>query len=275
MVPNEGRRLIMGKTFIIAEAGSTWNWTSDCSLSRRRAMKMVQIAYHAGADAVKFQWCSNPGRMEQRRNVPAGSYGMLAWPEPWHGLLRDFASELGIEYMCTVYLPEDVARIDPYIRRHKVASLELMDGLMWHEIGKTTKQVVCSFGAVGEHDMLKRPFCDNECVWLQCTASYPCSPDHVNLGVLRGDTCFDGLSDHTGNVVTGALAVAAGATMLEVHYRLDETPRNNPDFPHSHSPERLREYIANVRLAETMIGDGIKKVEPSEVAILKHRVVTT
>jgi N,N'-diacetyllegionaminate synthase len=73
-------------------------------------------------------------------------------------------------------------------------------------------------------------------------------------------------------VLTGALAVACGATIVEVHFRLDETRKDNPDFAHSLSPGNLTTYIANIRKAERMLGDGVKKVEASEVPMLQHRV---
>jgi sialic acid synthase SpsE len=60
--------------------------------------------------------------------------------------------------------------------------------------------------------------------------------------------------------------------IVEVHFRLDETRRDNPDYPHSLSPADLAVYIANIRKAEVMLGDGIKKIESCERAMLQHRV---
>ena len=56
-------------------------------------------------------------------------------------------------------------------------------------------------------------------------------------------------------VCYGALAVAAGATIIESHIRAEDTDPNNPDFLHSlsASPKALfayAEYVENLRLAE-------------------------
>ena len=114
---------------------------------------------------------------------------------------------------------------------------------------------------------------------LLCTSSYPAPLNTLNLNVLHthlacagNPKVFHGLSDHSGDLLTGALAVACGAEIVEVHMRLDETRPENPDYVHSHSPAGLKQYIAAIRKAELMLGDGIKKIEQSEEPMLKHRV---
>jgi sialic acid synthase SpsE len=127
--------------------------------------------------------------------------------------------------------------------------------------------------------------------FLQCTCAYPAPLSAVNLQGMKnwyanegnrfGNTqeriAFHmiGLSDHTGDVLTGAVAVGAGAEMIEVHFRLDETRKDNPDYLHSHLPSALIEYVTNIRKAEIMMGDGIKKVEKCEEQLLRHRVFTS
>jgi sialic acid synthase SpsE len=60
--------------------------------------------------------------------------------------------------------------------------------------------------------------------------------------------------------------------MLEVHFRLDDTSPDCPDYPVALSPAELTEYIRLARLAHTMRGDGVKRPQPSELANMKHRV---
>jgi N,N'-diacetyllegionaminate synthase len=107
---------------------------------------------------------------------------------------------------------------------------------------------------------------------LHCVSGYPTPLEQVNLTVLRRWWC-DGFSDHTANPLTGALAVAAGAKVLEVHFRLDETATDNPDYPVSLSPGGLRSYIYLARRAAEAMGDGIKRVMPSEEKNRRHRYV--
>jgi sialic acid synthase SpsE len=81
-----------------------------------------------------------------------------------------------------------------------------------------------------------------------------------------------GLSDHTADPLTGALAVALGAKWVEAHVRLSDTDPANPDFPAALGPGGAKLYVANVRKAEAMLGRGDKRPDPAEAAMLKYRV---
>jgi N,N'-diacetyllegionaminate synthase len=117
---------------------------------------------------------------------------------------------------------------------------------------------------------------------LACVSAYPAPIDDLHLRRFRPSrdrhvpTC--GLSDHSpaGELLTGALAVAAGAMMLERHLRLDDTDPENPDAPHACSPAQFRGYVELVRLAERALGPrdvpSTGTVMPSETAMARYRV---
>jgi sialic acid synthase SpsE len=110
---------------------------------------------------------------------------------------------------------------------------------------------------------------------LHCVAAYPTPASQMNLSAIKYPGLLRcGLSDHSGDLLTGALAVACGAEIIEVHFRLDETRKDNADFAHSHDPWSLGEYVAAIRKAELMLGDGVKKIEACERDIVKHRVLS-
>ena len=267
------------KTFVIAEAGSTWRIGAKQKLHLAYAKKCIRVAKAAGADCVKFQWCSQPGLMAERRHMKnVGAYSLLAWPAEWLPSLAAECEEAGIEFLCTVFIPADVPCIAPFVRRFKIASLEAMDLELFEACERHQKPIILSTGAL-DHATL----CDLDSQvgsnaygvkLLQCTAAYPCPLNHLNLAMLKPGKfrMVHGLSDHSGDVMTGALAVACGAEIIEVHFRLDETRADNPDFQHSHIPKGLASYISNIRKAERMLGDGIKKVEACEAPMLQHRV---
>ena len=252
----------MSHTTVIAEIGSAWRFGER---QLENAYSAIRLAKSCGADVIKFQWTSNPRKMEQRRNVPAGSYNILAWPQDWLPNMASAARTAGIEFLCTVFLPEDVAIMNPYVQRWKVASLENQSKDLFEVMIATRKEIISSFGATAPieeeygHKM------------LHCTAAYPAMPESLNLLAIK---CFNysGYSDHSRDVLTGAIAVACGARIIEIHFKLNSTPLDNPDFPHSLWTHELVEYIRNIRKAELMLGDGVKKVEKCEEWALKHKV---
>ena len=269
---------------VIAEVGSTWNWMANQKKNLEMGMHAIDMAADAGANVVKFQWTSNPVKMAERRRIQVPSaYHELNWPKEWHQKFYEYAQRVGIEYACTVYVPEDVEVIDPYVQRYKIASLEALARDMWDAVRQkdrqTKKPILCSTGTMDLSDYNNAysliPF-GADVSFLHCVAAYPAPVEDMNLFCLhigKADIPFEGLSDHSGHLLTGALAVAAGASVVEVHMRVDRTPKDNPDYPHSHSPARLKQYISNIHLAEAMMGDGFKKVTQSEVAMAQHRVM--
>lgn len=250
------------KTFVIAEIGSAWRFGKN---HLGNAVAAVSTAKWAGADAVKFQFTSNPRLMEQRRNVLSGSYDILAWPEEWIPAIKQQCDAMGIEFMCTIFINEDVEKLSPYVKRWKVASLEAECDDLLGAMGGTRKPVIISLGAFGY--VFVPPLM--QASTLHCTAAYPAPLAELNLKAIRG---YSGYSDHSCNVLTGALAVACGASIIETHFRLPDTPADNPDFAHSHPPDSLKIYIDNVRKSEVMLGNGIKIVEKCEEWALKHKV---
>jgi N-acetylneuraminate synthase/N,N'-diacetyllegionaminate synthase len=97
-------------------------------------------------------------------------------------------------------------------------------------------------------------------VLLHCVSRYPAPIGSINLRVIRAlHEAFGvpvGLSDHTTSTRTGALAVAAGACVLEKHFTLDRGAAG-PDHAMSLAADELAAYVAAVREAESALGDGV------------------
>ena len=270
------------KTFVIAEAACTWYMGKSAKNHLSKMIKCIHVAKQCDADICKFQFTSAPAMMAERRHITnLANYYRLAWPVEWFPLLAAECEHVGIEFLCSVYLPQDVPTIAPFVKRFKIASLEAMDLELFEACEQQRKPIILSCGAMSYEDLdgvvSSVGSCEQDIKLLHCVAAYPAPINQMNLGVFRSVhgspfSAMSGLSDHSGDPLTGALAVACGAEIVEVHFRLDETRADNPDFQHSHSPKGLASYISNIRKAERMLGDGIKKVEACEAPLLQHRV---
>lgn len=256
----------MEKTFIIAEVGSAWVWEEFNDATIKRGIEAIEIAASCGADMLKMQWTSSSARMAVRRSVGDPSvYARLQWPREWMPIFANEAENKKIEFGATCFLPEDVETLNPYVKRWKVASLECENDALINAMEATGKPVIISSGAMGFNLV---PALLGASI-LHCTAAYPAPLEQLNLRAIK--SC-SGYSDHSRNKLTGAIAVACGAKIVEVHFKLFHTPIDNPDYNHSLYEPELRQYIANIRQAELMLGDGTKKVEKCEEWALKHKV---
>jgi len=258
------------KTFIIAELATTWHVRPTDRYAIFAFNDLVQQCSAVGVSAIKVQWVSDSKRMAARRHFDGDPYAYLNWPQYWMKDMAARCADLGVEWMCTAFLPGDVAIIDPYVKRHKVASLENDDTALLGACYGTGKPMLVSYGCSNSVPC----FAARNVYRLHCVAAYPAPADQLQIAVLRYNR-FEGFSDHSADVRTGMLAVACGAKYLEVHVRHDLTPPSNPDYGHSLTVEQLRTYVENVRWVEAALGDGIKKVEKCEEPLRQHRVIST
>jgi sialic acid synthase SpsE len=261
---------------IIAEPGSTHGG------NQKAMLRLIDVAKQAGVNTVKFQWTSDGDKLAERRRVPAGLYGSIAFPKSWLPILRERCLEIGLGFMCTVYLEEDLDVIAPFVKAFKVASYELTDHAFLRAHRRFSGYPVMLSTGMATKEEIFRAVETAEYIGaiMHCVSCYPTPVDQANLGAIYGlrkwfSPIPIGFSDHTKKLTTGGLAVAAGAEILEVHYRLDDTPESNPDYAAALGPTGLREYVDYVYQVDRMMGTNWKvERQPCEEPMLQHRVVT-
>lgn len=263
------------KTLVVAEAGAS----HDGFLGM--ALELVREAKKCGADVVKFQYVSDPDHYADRRHVPdeyRRIYRKYALPAEWLPKLKAEADKRGLQFWCSTFLPQDVATVAPYVSDFKIASFEAAaeDHLKAHLpfLEKSAKILYVSLGMGGQKPRIwgsLGPKYAMRAQFLHCVSAYPTPLSELNLRRIFTQR-LAGFSDHSVDLWSGAVAVAAGATVVEVHFRLTDTQADNPDYPHSKIPADLSEYILRIRQVELMLGTGDDKAQPSEGASLAYRV---
>ncbi len=250
-------------------------------------MRQIEAATEAGADMVKFQFWSDADALANRRHVPdhyREVYRRYQMPKTWLPALAQRCEQVGMPMAVTCYLPCDVPTIEPFTAAWKVASFEAGAMDLRDAIGQAAhKPLYLSVGmldevetakAIGQWGRVAHGF-----RVLLCVSAYPAPLDACNFRRMIGFDVdapdFDGFSDHTANVLTGAFAVCAGAGVVEFHLRLDSTPESNPDYACALDPKQAVEYCRLIRLAEVMMGDGVKRLMPAEETMARYRTVTT
>jgi N,N'-diacetyllegionaminate synthase len=72
-----------------------------------------------------------------------------------------------------------------------------------------------------------------------------------------------GYSDHTAGIEVSIAAAALGATVIEKHFTLDKN-LPGPDHKASLEPDELKSMVSAIRNVEIALGDGVKRLTPSE-----------
>lgn len=267
-------------SFLIAEAGVNHN--GDVEL----AMRLVDVAVAAGADAVKFQTFradrivspeapqaeyqkSNTGRVESQlemiRRLELGAEdtarlfehchaeGILPLSTPFDEESADLLGSLGVEAF-------------------KVASGELTNHRLLRHLAAKGRPLLISTGMadldeVGAALEVVSGAGNADVCLLHCVSDYPASPGDCNLRAIETmRRAFDvpvGWSDHTLGLHVALGAVALGADCLEKHFTSSRS-LPGPDHAASLEPHELAQLVRAVREVEASLGDGRKRMQPSE-----------
>ena len=278
-----GRKIGPGHPcFIIAEAGVNHNGSLEL------ALKLVDAAAAAGADAVKFQTFKADRLVT--RNAPKAGYQIratgdagtqhemlkrLELTEEDHRSLIAHCERRGVLFLSTPFDEESCDFLESLeLPAFKLPSGELTNlPFLAHVAGKG-KPVILSTGmaTLQEVDAAVETFArsgNNRLVLLQCVSEYPADPAEANLRAMASMRSLFGFpvgfSDHTPGIAAAIAAAALGACVVEKHFTLDrEMP--GPDHRASLEPEELAEMVRGIRVAESALGDGEKRPGAGEAA---------
>ena len=276
----------MNKPYIVAEL------SANHLGSLERALRIIDAAKWAGADAIKFQTFAvkslapDPDRVIESGPWAGSSMGDLysqaQTPRQWHETLFAYARANEIEPFSSVFSPDDVDFLEELrCPRYKIASFELVDlDLVRYAAGKG-KPIVMSTGMATAWDIGEAYFaawgmanCPSITL-LKCTSAYPATAADANLSTM-GDMrkafrhAEVGLSDHTLGIAVPVAATALGAAMIEKHLTLKRSD-GGPDAAFSLEPDEFKQMVSACREAAEAIGEVRYGPTESERAQLQFR----
>ncbi|MEK7473237.1 MAG: N-acetylneuraminate synthase [Patescibacteria group bacterium] len=281
--------------FVIAEAGVNHNGNLET------ALRLVDAAADAGADAVKFQTfkaeelaVEAAGMAEYQKSNLGMQESQLAMLKKLELAEADYPAiiarcrERNILFLSTPHSGqgslEFLARLN--VLAFKFGSGEITNLPFLRSAARYGRPLILGTGMstldeVQEayeamHDVGAR-----EIVFLHCTSNYPCRLVEVNLRAMRTMAeAFPtpvGYSDHTLDIQVPVMAVAMGASVIEKHFTLSRS-MPGPDHASSLEPDELKRMVLAIRKAETILGSAHKRPNPSEfstMAVARKSLVTT
>lgn len=255
--------------FIIAELSGNHNQSYD------RAVKLIEAAKEAGADAVKLQTytadtitidCDNEYFQINQGTIWDGTtlhklYEKAYTPWQWQPKLKKIAEDLGLICFSS---PFDLTSIDfledMNVPAYKIASFEINDIPFIKKIASKNKPIIISTGIAYMSDINEAiKACDDnrQVILLKCASAYPTPYEDINLKTIPNMSetfdCIVGLSDHTlGNEVSIS-AIALGAKVIEKHMTLSRAD-GGPDAEFSMEPEEFKHMVECIRNVEKALG---------------------
>lgn len=268
--------------FIIAEAGVNHN--GDLAL----AMRLIDAAVAAGADAVKFQTfkaerlvTGSAGKAAYQQRTTAAAEAQIAMlrrlelTPGMHTELLVACRERSMLFLSTPFEEQSADLLEQLdLPLFKVPSGELTNLPFLQHLARKGRPLILSTGmsTLGEVETAVATIAaagTPPLALLHCTTQYPTPMADVNLRAMTTlATAFGlpvGYSDHTVGITVPIAAVALGACIVEKHFTIDRS-LPGPDHAASLEPAELRAMVAAIRATEAALGDGVKRPMPSEAA---------
>ena len=265
--------------FIVVEIGINHNGSVDL------AKKLIDAAALAGCDAVKFQKRTievvyTPEELSKERENPFGptngdlkrglEFGQKEYEE-----LDSYCRDKNILWFASCWDEGSVDFMEQFNPPcYKIASASLTDDDLLRHHRRYGRPIVISTGmtTIEEIDHAVEVLGRDNLVVLHCTSTYPSKVEELNLsaiGVLRDRYNVPiGYSGHEVGLAPSVAAAALGACMIERHITLDRAAWGS-DQAASVEWQGFWRLVKDVRAVENSMGDGVKRVYPSEVPIIK------
>ena len=289
-----GRKIGEGfPTYIIAEMSANHGGSFE------QAKEIIKHAKLAGADCIKLQTytadtltidCKNEF-FSINEGPWKGSnlyelYNSAYTPWEWQKQLKDYADEIGIDFLSTPFDKTAVDFLESLdVQFYKIASFEIVDIPLVKYIASKQKPVILSTGmsSLGEiEDAVNaiKSEGNNQICLLKCSSSYPAIPDDMNLSTMitikETFGTVVGLSDHTMGDLSAIVAVALSASVIEKHFCISRS-YVTADSSFSMEPQEFQKMITSIRETEKALGVktfGVTKSEKNSVVFRKSIFVT-
>lgn len=287
--------------YFIAEIGKNFidvKFEESEAVLLAKAIRLVEAAKRAGADAVKFQThCVADEVLPIEFSSPHFS-GMdrYQWVKRneesttldnfWRPLKR-VCETLEIEFFSTPMSKSAAIKLSQLgVDLWKVGSADVSDFVLLHYLASTGKPIILSTGMVSFPELERvisvyarlkvKP------TILYCISKYPCPPKDFNMSTIqrlnrRYPGHIIGFSDHSVESCTPAMSAAAlGASVIEKHFTLDRNAWGSDHkaslLPHEYEMmvKKVRRGVKDFDVPSDLLGYDDRELEGAENIYRKY-----
>ncbi len=265
--------------FVVAEIGINHN--GDLNI----AQKLIDAAVDTECNAVKFQKRTvdvvyTAEELARPRENPFGPTNGdlkrgLEFGKEQYERIHWYCNEKNILWFASCWDEASVDFIEQFNPPcYKIASASLTDDNLLRHHRQYHRPIILSTGmsTIEEIDQAVEVLGTDDLVLLHTTSTYPSQVEELNLRVIlmlkERYQIPIGYSGHEVGLAPSVAAAALGACMIERHITLDRAMWGS-DQAASVEPQGFARLIKDMRAVETALGDGNKRVWPSEVPVMQ------
>lgn len=259
--------------YTIAEIGI--NHGGDIAVAKA----LIDSAAKTGVDAVKFQTYITEKRVPEGNQTLFDILKKCELPFEAFDDLKKHAESLGLTFFSTPFDKESIDYLESiHCDLYKIASFDVVNQKLLAKIAGTKKTVIMSVGMANmeeiktAYSILEKS--TEKIAILHCVSAYPTLEKDANLSAVHylkeQFPCIIGQSDHTNGIDVPLFAVAAGAQVVEKHYKIDDQ-MDCIDAPVSITEHQMTNLVAEIRRLETVFGGSRLITNPAEEGTRQFR----
>ncbi len=269
--------------YSIAEIGINHNGDIDL------AKKLIDASYVTGWSCVKFQKrtpdiCVPEDQKNIMRKTPWGEMRYIDYKhkiefeKKEYDIINKYCKSKPIDWTVSVW---DLPSLD-FIKNYdvpfiKIPSAHLNNHELISKTAETKIPMIISTGmsSLEEVDQAYEIITKyhSNFVIMHCNSTYPAPINELNLNVIRTFKerydCTIGYSGHEYEVEPSVIAISLGAQVIERHVTLDHKMWGT-DQGSSLEIDGMDKLIRRANVVIEILGDGIKKLSPSELEVQKR-----
>jgi len=268
--------------FITAEIGINHN--GDIGIAK----KLIDVAKNANCDAVKFQKRTvekvySKQVLDSYRESPWGTTTReqklgLEFNKNEYDIIDTYCKEKQIEWFASSWDIDSQLFLRNYqLKYNKIASAMLTNTELLNIVAEEKKHTFISTGmsTIDQISHAIKIFKNHDCAFelMHSNSSYPMNPNEANLLCIKTlkekFNCNVGYSGHESSGYYISLTAAfLGATSIERHITLARDMYGS-DQSASLEPVGLERLVRDIRVLNLIMGDGVKRIYPSEIPVMK------
>jgi len=280
----------------IAEIGINYAFGEDKSKFLQNAKELIDMAVMAKCDVVKFQkrtpeLCVPKEQMNKEKIVPwrkePTTYLQykkdIEFGKEEYDEINRYCKQRGIKWTASVW---DIPSAD-FLSMYKVpfvkipsasitdydlldACVDLFDKIIFSTGMSTEEEIKMCYNNLIE-DVNGTKTLQKNITIMHCNSSYPAKDEELNLSYIKKlkedyPDCKIGYSGHEQGISACIISKVMGAEVFERHITLSRSNWGT-DQAASLVFDQLWRLVRDLKKVDTWIGDGVKKVYPSEEPI--------
>jgi N-acetylneuraminate synthase len=276
-----GDKIVGGRhpCYTIAEIGINHNGDLDI------AKRLIDVAASAGCDAVKFQKRTvevvyTAQELDRPRENPFGPTNGhlkrgLEFGQAHYAEIDAYCRAKNIAWFASCWDEASVDFIDAFNPpAYKIASASLTDDDLLVHTRSKGKPIILSTGmsSLEQIDHAVKILGKRDLIILHSSSTYPAHYEELNLRVIpvlaQQFSVPIGYSGHETGIPSSVAAAAIGACIVERHLTLDRAMWGS-DHAASLEPNGMTRLVRDIRLIETAMGDGVKRVLDRELPVIE------